>query len=124
MDRRRPSPAEPDWLLRVLEWYGKGLDDVLVGAVELSGTQLEDIQRLWGAPPDDPMVLCYPVAETQRAYLEAHAGLTIHLDRFDYFVACYTRDWQATRRDGGYFGQFPPPIALQGRLDLRSIKPG
>jgi hypothetical protein len=100
---------EPAWLERVVEWYEKAPGDALVGEQPLYGVRLAELQKLWSLPPSDPMVLCYPVTEAQRPYIEAHAGIQLRLDDFDYFVGCWTNDLDATLRDGGYMGQFPAP---------------
>ena len=34
------------------------------------------------------MLDTYPVGEAQRTYVEVHAGITIHPDLYDYFIAC------------------------------------
>jgi hypothetical protein len=114
---------EPAWLVRVLEWFEKDPGDALVGRAELHGATLRDLQRPWGLPADDPMVDCYPVGEMQRDAVAAWAGMTLDLERADYFVSCYTRDWAATKRDGGYMGSFPPPETPPAFPHLRPTKP-
>ena len=100
---------DPEWLERVVEWYEKDPDDALVGEQRLCNAQLAELQKLWSLSPTDPMVLCYPIGEAQRPYIEAHTGMSLRLDQFDYFVVCLTNDLDATIRDGGYMGQFPAP---------------
>jgi hypothetical protein len=108
-DTRIGDMGEPTWLERVVEWYEKEPGDALVGEQPLRGIRLAELQKLWSLPPGDPMVLCYPVSEAQRPYIEAHAGIQLRLDDFDYFLVCLTNDLDATLRDGGYMGQFPAP---------------
>jgi hypothetical protein len=101
--------SEPEWLERVVEWYEKAPGDALVSEQRLCGVQLAELQKLWSLPATDPMVLCYPVGEAQRPYIEAHTGLSLRLDEFDYFVVCLTNDLDATLREDGYMGQYPAP---------------
>jgi hypothetical protein len=124
MTDRPLEDQEPSWLVRALEWFEKDPGDAFVGSVQLHGLSLRELQRLWGRPPDDPMVDMYAVDETHSSDVAEWAGMPLDLGRFDYFLACYTRDWSAAQRAGGYMGQFPPPRALPAFPDAESTKPG
>lgn len=120
--------SERAWLERVVEWYEKAPGDALVGEQRLCDVQLAELQKLWSLPPTDPMVLCYPIGEGQRAYVEAHTGLSLRLEEFDYFIVCLTNDLDATIHDGGYMGQFPAPSqwghqeSVTGSTDVRGSR--
>ncbi|HYM16394.1 MAG TPA: hypothetical protein VEZ14_12625, partial [Dehalococcoidia bacterium] len=65
-------------------------DDRLVRGYELRGVRLAQLQRLFGPNSDDPqMVLCYPVTEKQRPFVERLIGEPLNLQRYDYFVEAY-----------------------------------
>ncbi|HYM16341.1 MAG TPA: hypothetical protein VEZ14_12355, partial [Dehalococcoidia bacterium] len=51
-----------------------------------------------GPNSDDPqMVLCYPVTEKQRPFVERLIGEPLNLQRYDYFVEAYAEAARASR---------------------------
>lgn len=113
---------EPSWLHRVVEYFSSETDE-LVGEIALPRVELIELQRLWDAPPGDPMVECFSIEEGQAQFFRALAGIEFDFGRYSYFLATYTTDWAATKREGGYMGLFPPPRELPGFLDARRAMP-
>jgi len=70
---------------RVLRWY-ESAGDALIGEVELQNADLAVLRRLVGAPPDDPLYDCWPVAPDRLAELAAFAALPGGLERFACFI--------------------------------------
>jgi hypothetical protein len=113
---------EPSWLERVIEYFSNETDE-LVGEIALPPVELATLQGLWGAPPDDPVVECFPIKEEQAPFFRAVAGVEFDFARYSYFLAAFTSDWEATKREGGYMGLFPPPRELPGFPDARRVTP-
>lgn len=52
----------------------------------LKDVSLKLVQRLWGRPPDDPMVACYPVTPAIASDLRNFVTRPLDFDHFAYFV--------------------------------------
>ena len=113
---------EPSWLERVIEYFSNETDE-LVGEIALPPIELATLQGLWGAPQSDPMVECSSVEEEQAPFFRAAAGVEFDFARYSYFLAAFTNDWEATKREGGYMGLFPAPRELPASPDARRVIP-
>lgn len=114
--------AEPSWLKRVIEYFSNESDE-LIGKFVLPQTELATLQSLWDVPPDDPMVECLPVKAKQASFLRELVGLEFDFAQHSYFLVAYTTDWEATKREGGYLGLFPPPQELLAFPDAKRVIP-
>jgi hypothetical protein len=113
---------EPSWLVRVVEYFSNETDE-LVGEIPLPQCELAELQRIWNAPCDEPMVECFSIEEDQALFFREFAGVDFDFTRYSYYLAAYTTDWEATRREGGYMGLFPPPLELPAFPDVRHVMP-
>lgn len=113
---------EPSWLARVVEYFSNETDE-LVGEFPLPQVELAELQRIWHVSPDEPMVACFAIGEEQAQFFRESAGIEFDFARYSYFLAAYTTDWEATKREGGYMGQFPPPKELPAFPDARGMMP-
>ena len=114
--------SEPSWLVRVVEYFSNETDE-LGGEFALPQVELSELQRLWGAPPDEPMVECFSIEEEQAPFFREVAGIEFDFPRYSYFLAAYTTDWEATKREGGYMGLYPPPRELPAFPEARRVMP-
>ncbi len=114
--------TEPGWLVRVIEYFSNETD-VLLGEIALPRVELSELQRLWGAPPNDPMVECFSIEGDQAPFFRELASIEFDFARYSYFIAAYTTDWEATKREGGYMGLFPPPRELPAFPEARRVMP-
>jgi hypothetical protein len=114
--------SEPSWLVRVIEYFSNETDE-LIGEFALPQVELSEIQRLWSAPPDEPMVECYAIEKEQASFFRELAGIEFDFVRYSYFLAAYTTDWETTKREGGYMGLFPPPKELPAFPEARRVMP-
>jgi hypothetical protein len=113
---------EPGWLVRVVEYFSNETDE-LVGEVALPQVELAELQRLWDAPPGEPMVECLSIGEGQAPFFRELAGIEFDFARYSYFLAAYTTDWGAAEREGGYMGLYPPPRELTAFPEARRVTP-
>ena len=113
---------EPSWLVRVVEYYSNQTDE-MVGQFALPQVELAELQRLWDAPPNEPMVDCFSITEDQALFFREVASIEFDFARYSYFLAAYTTDWEATERDGGYMGLFPPPRDLPAFPKAKRVMP-
>ncbi len=114
--------SEPSWLVRVIEYFSNETDE-LIGELNLPQVELSELQRLWGAPPDEPMVECFSIEEEQAPFFREFAGIEFDFARYSYFLSAYTTDWEAMKREGGYMGLFPPPKELPAFAGTRRVMP-
>ena len=84
---------------------------------------MSDLQRVWNAPPTDPMVESFSIDSKQAQFLCSLAEIDFHFERYSYFMSAYTTDWSATKQAGGYMGLFPPPRALPAFPDAKRVMP-
>ena len=113
---------EPGWLVRVIEYFSKETDE-LMGEFVLPQVELSGLQQLWNAPPDEPMVECFSIEEERAPFFRELAGIEFDFARYSYFLAAYTTDWEAAKREGGYLGLFPPPKELPTFPEARRVLP-
>lgn len=113
---------EPSWLVRVIEYFSNETDELL-GEIALPPVELAELQQLWGTSPNDPMVECFSIDKEQAPFFRDLAGVEFDFARYSYFMAAYTTDWEATEREGGYMGLFPPPRELPAFPDARHVMP-
>lgn len=62
--------------------------DRLAGEIPLGPTKLEELQRLFGQPDDDPMYDVYAITSKEAEYFERHHSITFEFLRYEYFLAC------------------------------------
>lgn len=113
---------EPSWLVRVVEYFSNETDE-LVGEFALPQVALAELQKIWNAPPDEPIVECFSIEEEQAQFFRELAGIEFDFRQYSYFMAAYTTDWEATKREGGYMGLFPPPRELPAFPGARRVLP-
>lgn len=113
---------EPSWLVRVVEYFSNETEE-LVGEFALPQVELSELQQLWDAPPDELMVECFSIEEAQAPFFRELAGIEFDFARYSYFLAAYTTDWEAAKREGGYMGLFPPPKELPTLPEARRLIP-
>src|SRR5438876_4836912 len=102
---------EPSWFVRVIEYFSNENDE-LVGEFALSQVELAQLQRVWRTPPDEPMVECFSIGEEQAPFFRELTDIEFDFARYSYFLAAFTTDWEATKREGGFMDLFPPPREL------------
>ena len=72
----------------LLVWYSKE-DDSLVGECPLRGLDWEQLKGTFRPPEQDPLMYdSYPVGRTASEFLGKALGISLDLERFDYFVEC------------------------------------
>jgi hypothetical protein len=113
---------EPSWLVRVVEYFSNETDE-LVGEFVLPQVELSKLKRVWNAPVDEPMVECFSIEEEQAQFFRELAGIEFDFARYSYFLAAYTTDLEASKREGGYMGLFPPPRDLPAFPEARRVLP-
>ena len=80
----------------------------------LTSFSVEAYGRFFELYDDHRMFLCYPIAEENKAAIEALSGVVFDLDRYDYFIECGTTDDPEV--PGEPLGEldsttgFPPPL--------------
>ena len=114
--------SEPSWLVRVVEYFSNETDE-LIGEFALPQVELSELQRLWDAPPDEPLVECFSIEGEQAPFFRALAGIDFDFARYSYFLTAYTTDWGAMKREGGYMGLCPPPKELPAFPGARRVLP-
>lgn len=85
------SIKEPSWLERVIEYFSRATDE-LVGECVLPQVELATLQRVWGAPPIEPMVECFAIEEGQAPFFRQLVGIAFDFSRYGYFLAAYATD--------------------------------
>ena len=114
--------SEPSWLLRIVECFDKKTEE-LVSEAELPRTDLAILQRLWGMPPDEPMICGFDVSEEQaEALSRLHPELSFDFEKYDYQISAVSTDIDQSSADGGFMGEYPPPRVLQAFPDLAKVK--
>jgi hypothetical protein len=74
----------------VLTWYSRE-DEKPVGERSLRKIGVEQLKVAFRPPEGDPLMYdSYPVGEEQAKFLGKALGISLHLERFDYFVECDT----------------------------------
>ncbi len=71
---------------RVLRAFHRDPRNDLVGEGPIEGLSLADLQELFGFPADEPMYDSCPVTAKQVGPLSKATGISINLQRYDYFV--------------------------------------
>jgi len=112
----------PSWLIRVVEYFSRDTDE-LVGEFALPHVELAELQKIWKAPPDEPMIECFSIEPEQAQFFRELAGIDFDFKQHSYFLAAYTVDWEASRREGGYMGLFPPPREMPAFPEARRVMP-
>ena len=113
---------EPAWLVRIIEYFSNTTDE-LVGEFDLPNVELTELQRMWNMPADDPMVACFSINEEQVQFFQQLIDIEFDSLQYSYFLAAYTVDWEATKREGGYMSLFPPPRDLSEFPEAKQVTP-
>jgi hypothetical protein len=113
--------GDPSWLVRVIQCYSKETEE-LIDIYEMKPVKLEDLQELWIQPKNEPMVAVFDINEKQAVFLKKYVDMEFDFNKYDYQISTYTSDWDATQKDGGYMGEFPPPKELPAFPDAKRVK--
>ena len=113
---------EPSWLARAIEYFSNETDE-LIGEFALPQVDISELQRIWDAPPDEPMIECFSIEEEQAPFFRELVGIEFDFAQYSYFLTAYTTDWEATKRAGGYMGLYPPPRELPAFSAARRVMP-
>lgn len=113
---------EPTWLVRVVDCYSNKTDD-LVAEHRLPPIDLSELQRLWNVAADEPMLDCWPIQRKHARFLRGLLGIEFDLKNYSYFLSSFTTDFEASKREGGFMGRFPPPQTFPGIPGLRRVMP-
>lgn len=73
------------YMQRYLRWFSKK-DTSLQGEVPFSCPPLEELQSLFAVDTTNPMVDCWAVTAVHKQRMEEVAGVSILLEKFDYFI--------------------------------------
>jgi len=113
---------EPIWLIRILESFSNETEE-LVEESKLPHIELWKLQRLWNAPSSNAMIECFSIEPEQADFFSNLVKINFDFEARSYFMSAYTTDWEATQREGGYMGMFPPPRSLPSFSDARRVLP-
>jgi hypothetical protein len=73
---------------RVLRCFEKEGDD-LVGEIVINNISLENLQKLFGIDPENPMYDCYAVESLEQIdYLQNLLNFELDTKSYDYFIEC------------------------------------
>ncbi|WP_373033827.1 colicin E3-like toxin immunity protein [Sulfurovum sp.] len=70
---------------RYLQWYSKDTE-FSVGQENLKDFELNQLQKLFGVPSDDPMYDCWEVNDVHLSELQKHVDHRINLAKYSYFI--------------------------------------
>jgi hypothetical protein len=113
---------EPSWLVRTIKYFSNETEE-LVGEFTLPEVDLAAIQILWNQQPTEPMVDMFSIDESQSQYFRQIANIQFDFSHYSYFLTAHTADWDATKREGGYIGLYPPPKNLPAFPDAKPVMP-
>jgi hypothetical protein len=99
---------QPEWLKREIQYFTKA-DESLVGEVELAPIELSALQKYFEAEQDDPIFDMYQIEPVDVAFFKPYTHLEFDFEQYDYWLAAFTNNWEQTKRDKGFMGQYPPP---------------
>ena len=106
--------AQPKWLIRMVDEFSEPAGEFLA-AHPLRGVRLRALQKAWARPADDGMVDVFPVEKAQHKLVETWLGKRLPTRGRSYALSAFTSDWEATTREGGFMGGFPPPLEFGSR---------
>lgn len=81
-------------LVRAVSYFDKDSEE-MVGEYPLVGIDLPALQALFGVEPEDPMYDVWPVGPAELAVLRNHVAGEIDLERYDYYLECYTTEGES-----------------------------
>ena len=99
---------QPEWLKREIQYFNKA-DESLAGESELSPVELSILQNYFEADADDPIFDAYQLQPVDATFLKPYTTLEFDFEKYDYWLAAYTNNWEQTKRDKGFMGQYPLP---------------
>ena len=99
---------QPEWLKREIQYFNKA-DESLAGRAELTPIELSILQNYFETDQDDPIFDMYQIEPVDATFLKPYTSLQFDFETYDYWLAAYTDNWEQTKRDKGFMGQYPPP---------------
>ncbi|MEN0056383.1 MAG: hypothetical protein AAGC65_22075 [Mucilaginibacter sp.] len=99
---------QPEWLKREIQYFDKA-DDSLVGQVDLAPIELSILQNYYEVDAEDPLFDMYQIEPVDATFLKPYTTLEFDFDQYDYWLAAYTDNWEQTKKDKGFMGEYPPP---------------
>jgi len=99
---------QPEWLKREIQYFNKA-DESLAGAAELLPIELSILQNYFETDQDDPIFDMYQIEPVDATFLKPYTSLEFDFEKYDYWLAAFTNNWEQTKRDKGFMGQYPPP---------------
>lgn len=79
-------------LERVITIFEREEDDKYQGKIVINQIPLNVLQDQFGISSDNPMYDCYEIGEKQRKFFKEKYGIELDLDRYIYYVECYSVD--------------------------------
>jgi hypothetical protein len=99
---------QPEWLKREIQYFNKA-DESLAGTAELASIELSILQNYFETDQDDPIFDMYQIEPVDATFLKPYTSLEFDFEKYDYWLAAFTNNWEQTKRDKGFMGQYPPP---------------
>jgi hypothetical protein len=99
---------QPEWLKREIQYFNKA-DESLAGEAELAPIELSILQNYFETDQDDPIFDMYQIEPVDATFLKPYTSLEFDFEKYDYWLAAFTNNWEQTKRDKGFMGQYPPP---------------
>ena|ERR1700754_3222066 len=99
---------QPEWLKREIQYFDKA-DDSLVGQTDLAPIELPVLQNYYEVDSEDPLFDMYQIEPVDATFLKPYTSLEFDFEKYDYWLAAYTDNWEQTKRDKGFMGEYPPP---------------
>ena len=99
---------QPEWLKREIQYFDKA-DDSFTGQNDLAPIELSILQNYFEVDQDDPVFDMYQIEPVDATFLKPYTSLEFDFEMYDYWLAAYTDNWEQTKIDKGFMGQYPPP---------------
>lgn len=99
---------QPEWLKREIQYFNKA-DESLAGEAELAPIELSILQNYFETDADDPIFDTYQLEPVDATFLKPYTTLEFDFEKYDYWLAAYTNNWEQTKQDKGFMGQYPLP---------------
>ncbi|WPU93271.1 hypothetical protein SNE25_28530 [Mucilaginibacter sabulilitoris] len=99
---------QPEWLKREIQYFNK-TDDSFAGQDDLAPIELSILQNYFEVDQDDPIFDMYQIEPVDATFLKPYTSLEFDFEIYDYWLAAYTDNWEQTKLEKGFMGQYPPP---------------
>lgn len=99
---------QPEWLKREIQYFNKA-DDSFAGQDDLAPIDLSILQNYFEVDQDDPIFDMYQIEPVDATFLKPYTSLEFDFEIYDYWLAAYTDNWEQTKLEKGFMGQYPPP---------------